>query len=352
MTAPSRRGFLAGLAGLAGLAVAPALTACGNGTPPSGDPGAGPESAEAAAFPARIVHKFGTTEVERAPRRVVCVGLVEQDTLLALGIVPVGTTKWFGDAPGCVFPWAADELGDAALPTVLDATNGIPVEEVAALAPDLILGVYSGMTRAEYDLLAKLAPTVAQPGEYVDYGTPWDETALMIGTAVGRPRAAQELVDTVNDRIDRDAAAHPEFAGLTAAVVTPWEGLFVYGPEDPRGRMLARLGFAFPDQLLDEGSDEFGWSLSAENTSALDRIGVAVWLGLDGAESGITRLWERTRAHREGRWLDIGEADGAYYVAHSMVTPLSIPYVLDRYVPQLAAAVDGDPATEPPAAVA
>ena len=41
-------------------------------------------------------------------------------------------------------------------------------------------------------------------------------------------------------------------------------------------------------------------------------------------------------------------ANGNYYVAHSFVTPLSIPYLLDRYVPQLAAAADGDPKTEPP----
>ena len=35
-------------------------------------------------------------------------------------------------------------------------------------------------------------------------------------------------------------------------------------------------------------------------------------------------------------------------MAHSFVTPLSIPYVLERYVPQLAAAVDADPSTVPP----
>lgn len=342
----TRRGFLTALSVLA---VAPALAACGeDDSPTAASSSGGPSPAERDAFPAAITHKFGTTTVSKSPQRVVCVGLVEQDTLLALGIVPVATTKWFGDAPGCIFPWATDELGDADLPTVLDATNGIPVEKVAALAPDLIVGLYSGMTRAEYDLLSKIAPTVAQPEEYVDYGTPWDETTLIIGTAVGQRKAAQEVVDTVNARIDEEAADHPEFAGKSAAVVTPWEGLWVYGPEDPRGRMLDQLGFTFPDVLMDPDSEEFGWSLSAENTSDLDGLDAVVWLGLGDADAGMTGLWDRTKAYAEGRYFDISEASGDYYVAHSMVTPLSIPYVLDRYVPQLAAAVDGDPGTKPP----
>ncbi len=37
-------------------------------------------------------------------------GLVEQDALLALGIAPVATTAWFGDAPGAIFPWATEAL--------------------------------------------------------------------------------------------------------------------------------------------------------------------------------------------------------------------------------------------------
>ena len=37
---------------------------------------------------------------------------------------------------------------------------------------------------------------------------------------------------------------------MTAAVVTPYEGLFVYGPEDPRSRMLVDLGFDLPERGL------------------------------------------------------------------------------------------------------
>ena len=46
-----------------------------------------------------IQHKYGSTTIEQPPERVVVVGLRDQDALLALGIVPVATTEWFGDHP-------------------------------------------------------------------------------------------------------------------------------------------------------------------------------------------------------------------------------------------------------------
>jgi iron complex transport system substrate-binding protein len=350
---PSRRTFLSGLSVLA---VAPLLAACGDeGGDESGEGGGGTTAgggdsaarAEADAFPVTISHKYGETTLEKAPTRVVCVGLTEQDALLALGIVPVGVTKWFGDAPGFIFPWAVDRLGDAELPEVLEDTNGVQVEKIAALRPDLIIGQYSGLTKKDFELLSELAPTVAQPGDYADYGTPWDEMAMNIGTAVGQPAAMQAIVDDVKQQIADAAAAHPEFKGLSAAVVTPYEGLFVYGPEDPRSRMLVDLGFTFPTEVFGEDQEEYGESLSAERTSDLDQVGVAVWLDLE-TEPAVKKVFEQTATSTEGRWVDISEENGDYYVAHSFVTPLSIPYLLERYVPQLAAAADGDPTTVPP----
>lgn len=357
---PSRRNVLAGLSALA---LAPVLAACGSdsgssgsdaaGSPsPSGSGGASDAAGSAeAAFPATITHKYGETTVEKAPTRVVCVGLTEQDSLLALGIVPVAVTKWFGDAPGYIFPWAEDLLGDAELPEVLEDTDGVQIEKIAALQPDLIIGQYTGLTKKDYELLSKIAPTVAQSGDYADYGTPWDEMALTIGTAVGQPERMQGIVDGVKQQITDQAAAHPEFQGQTAIVVTPYEGLFVYGPEDPRSRMLEDLGFTFPTDLFGGDNEEFGESLSAERTSDLDSVGVTVWLDIN-ADASVKEIYDQTTGATEGRWFDISEDAGAYYVAHSFVTPLSIPYVLERYVPQLAAAADGDPATVPPVSAA
>lgn len=340
----------------AALALAGSLLAgCGSdetdsagGSEDSPAAGGTPGQVEEGAYPVSIDSKFGTAEVTEAPERVVVVGLVEQDALLALGIDPVATTKWFGESKGGVFPWAEEALGDGATPEVLDSTNGIPVEKVAALRPDLIIGIYSGMTQEEYDLLSKLAPTIAQTEE-VDYTESWQDTTLTVGQAVGRPQAAQDLVDDVEGQIEAAAEEHPEFAGKTAAVVTPYEGLGVYGAEDPRGRMLSELGFEFPEQLQNPDATEFFWSFSAERTSDLAGIDALVWLDYDAAPKAMVSLFEGTDTSREGRFFDISDEAGAYYVAQSMVTPLSIPYTLERYVPQLAAAVDGDPATEPPA---
>jgi len=339
---PTRRHVLAGISALA---VAPLFAACGDHATSNAADTPAPESE--GAFPVTIAHKYGETTVQKAPARVVCVGLTEQDALLALGIVPVAVTQWFGDAAGYIFPWAEHLLGDADLPEVLEDTNGVQVEKIAALAPDLIIGQYSGLTKKDYDLLSKIAPVVAQADGYVDYGTPWDEMALRVGQAVGQPEKMQGIVDDVKQQIADAAAAHSEFAGKSALVATPYDGLWIYGPEDPRSRMLTDLGFTFPEDLIGGDLDEFGASMSAERTSDLDEVGVTVWLDLT-ANPAVKKVYDQTTASQEGRWVEIGEADGDYYVAHSFVTPLSIPYVLERYVPQLAAAADADPKTEVP----
>src|SRR4051812_30115549 len=124
---------LPGLACL--LASVIALAACGSSDSASessnnanitNDPGA-----EEAAFPATIRHRYGTTTITHAPKRVVVVGLREQDALLALGVVPVATTEWYGDHPGAIFPWAKKALGNAPLPKKLDFTDGVEFEKVA-----------------------------------------------------------------------------------------------------------------------------------------------------------------------------------------------------------------------------
>lgn len=91
-------------------------TACGSGD----DSDAGPDDAAAAngAFPVSIAHKYGSTTIKAEPQRIVTVGLTDQDAVLALGKVPVGTTEWLGGYKGAIGPWATGELDGAKTPTV------------------------------------------------------------------------------------------------------------------------------------------------------------------------------------------------------------------------------------------
>lgn len=60
---------------------------------------------------------------------------------------------------------------------------------------------------------------------------------------------------------------------------------------------------------------------------------------------GENRLYQGLRVAREGR--DLFLTDPVLSGALTYSTALSIPYAIDGLVPRLAAAVDGDPATEP-----
>jgi iron complex transport system substrate-binding protein len=302
--------------------------------------------AEASAFPITIEHKHGSTTIESEPKRVVVIGLREQDSLLALGVVPVATTEWFGEHPGAIFPWAQDELGDAEPPEVLSDKDGIQFERIAAQRPDLILGVYSGVTKKDYEQLSRIAPVVAQPKGKVDYGSSWQEETLTTGKAVGREARAQELVDETEQLIADAAAEHPEFEGQTAANITDYQGIFVYGPQDVRTQMLEQLGFTYPDELRKAFPDEFGGQLSDEKVDLLD-VGALVWFA-DGdhsvAELKNQPVYKDLKVRKEGRDVFI-LADDRVYEATSFPSVLSMPSLLKELVPRLAAAADGDPAT-------
>src|SRR3954452_20713162 len=66
-----------------------------------------------------VKHIFGETKIPAPPKRVVSAGFTEQDDLLAIGVVPIAVTDWFGGEPFGVWPWAQPKLG-AAQPVVLN----------------------------------------------------------------------------------------------------------------------------------------------------------------------------------------------------------------------------------------
>jgi iron complex transport system substrate-binding protein len=343
---------------LAALVLATAAVACGGG---SGSPDEDRAEAETEAggaagnaFPVTIEHKFGSTTIEAAPERVVTVGLTDQDAVLALGVAPVGVTDWFGDHPHAVWPWAQDELGDLGNggPEIVGDVDAIGFEQIAALQPDVILAVYAGLTEDDYDTLRQIAPTVAQPGDHVDWGVPWDEQTLIVGRALGRSAEAEAAVADVEARLDAARRQHPEFDGATGLVASPYaDTISVYAPEDVRGRFLASLGFVQPPEIADLAGDGFSAELSHERTDLLD-VDALIWI-INSAETDIPRfddepLYAQLPVHRDRHDLFVENLDDLGG-ATSFVSVLSLPFLIDEMVPRLAAAVAGDAGATIPA---
>ncbi len=308
---------------------------------PATDATASDTAASAGPFPVTIEHKYGSTTIEGPSERIITVGLLEQDTLLALGITPVGTTEWFGEYPGAIWPWAQDKLGDT-IPEVVGPSAALNLEKIAALQPDLILALYSGITEEEYGLLSQIAPTVAQPAAYVDYGISWQELTTTVGRAVGLASEAEALVAEVNAKFAQIQAEHPEFVGATSVVVTPYEGIWLYGPEDARGRLLTSLGFELPPGLAEITGAEFGGELSLERADLLD-VDVIIWLDADESVGELGGpIYQSLPIHTEGREVFLDSYNDPLGGATSFVTVLSLPYLLDGLVPQLAEAMQGN----------
>jgi len=316
------------------------LAACGGSSEEQTDTKTA--KAEEGALPATIEHKYGETTVEEAPERIVVTGLREQDALLALGDVPVATTEWYGEKPGAIFPWGKEALGDAPLPEVLDNTDGINFEKIARLNPDLIVSIYSDLTQDEYDKLSALAPVIAPPEGKIDFGTTWEEELAMVGDAVGKPEAAGKIAEDLEQLLADTAEEYPEFEGKTAAWATPYDGIYVYGPDDARSLMLTELGFEFPDDLLEVGGDSFGGAVPDEEVDRLD-LDVTAWFANPGPAAKVKEhpVYSGLEVRKDDRDLFM-EEKGELYDAISFVSPLSLPVVAEGLPPLLSQALRGE----------
>jgi iron complex transport system substrate-binding protein len=292
-------------------------------------------------FPVEIEHKYGTTTIESAPERIVTVGLTDQDAVLALGERPVGISGWINDTG--VMPWNKKLFGKEK-PATVDIEN---IESIAALEPDLILGVASGMTQQQYDTLSQLAPTIAQSAEYPDYLGPWEGSIEVIGKALGKEQQAQKVLARVKRQLAAAADAHPEFAGKTAEVAYEYEGTVgVYTGGDVRSQLLTELGFELPPAIAGLPNNGFYAEISKEQANLLE-ADAAVWCQLEEETFVESDVYQATKNSTEGRdvLLDCYAPTGA---AMSFGSVLSIPFALKRVVPALVAAVDGNPKTEVP----
>jgi iron complex transport system substrate-binding protein len=338
MTSLPARFRLLVVAILAGLALVACGSSGGAGRSAAGAPSASGTST--AAFPITMRHVYGATTIAKEPKRVVALGWGVADAALAVGVVPVAMEfqSYGADAQG-VLPWTKEKLAQLGVgrPTVLPKSpDEPPYEAIAKADPDLILAVYSGITKEQYRLLEAIAPTVAFTGK--PWATPWRDVITQTATALGRAAAGRQVLAKIDDQIAEQAAAHPELRGKSIAAV--WDvnpTFYVYRKEDPRVGFMFDLGLTNAPSVdaLARGKESFFYTLSYEKVSQLDPdILVAYADTPAGMKSFLGKSYATAiPAVRKGAVAQIVGTE--QIAAVSPPTALSLPWGLDYLVRQL-----------------
>ncbi len=313
----------------------------------------GGESAASASDGVVIEHAHGSTTIPEKPKRIVALSWMTPDIVAALGTNPVGIEEVWGAGESGFQPWFEDfvteEYGET--PEIIPFTDEGPnYEAIMALQPDLILGLYSGITDVEYERLSQIAPTVPYIEGPWDPST-WENMTRTVGKAMYEEERAEQLIEETDELITSLAAEHPEFVDKTFVWgLTLNEGatdLGVYLEYDPRVRITEALGFtstpAMDDFLATAEGDNWYTGVSLERLSDVEADLFAAWAGsaAEGEYTVANKVVSAWNPIAKNSYVIYG--DEALASAISSPTVLSLDAKLPQYVDDLAAALAGTP---------
>ena len=315
----SRRSFLrAGAA--AGLLVVAAPPACSSHSKPASTGGGG------SGGPVTITHAFGETTIPEPPKRVVSAGFTGQDDLLALGVIPIAATNWFGDQPFGVWPWARPRLGNAK-PVVLNLDNGIQLKQIGGLKPDLIVATDAGVDEDTYQKLTAIAPTVPQSDGYAFF-EPWKDQATTIGRAVFQPDQMKSLITGVDQKFAAVADKYPQFKSRKVLLL---QGKLhqdnVVATTGWRTEFLTQMGLAIADGISPFAVDQQRAFIPRDKIkSVLGAADLLIWTTESDADQAALLANPDVASLRERSVFTTQDQAGAIAFA----SPLSYPLVADQ----------------------
>ncbi|MDP4504630.1 ABC transporter substrate-binding protein [Nonomuraea turcica] len=294
-----------------------ALAACGTST-----------SSQETGPTRTVKHAMGETKVPMTPQRVVVLDTDKLDTMVTLGLAPVGAAQAQENQK-----WPA-YLGSALSATKAVGTLQAPnIEAIIALKPDLILGSKFRQA-AFYDKLSKIAPTVFTE----KVGVTWKENFLLDAEALGKKDQATQLLSAYETRAKEVGA---KFSKLEVGIVRfmPTE-IRLYGPESFSGIVVGDAGIPRPaaQQLADQQDKRFG-KLSQENIAKAeaDAIFYSAY-GEAAAKSQATvtggPLWKNLEAVKSGNAHNVD--DEIWMLGIGVTAAGKILDDLDKYLAPLA----------------
>ncbi|MEM9749256.1 MAG: iron-siderophore ABC transporter substrate-binding protein [Actinomycetota bacterium] len=272
-----------------------------------------PTTTEAGAdFPRTVVDAGGPVEIPARPERIIATGAqVDLDSLVVLGIDPVGAGTFFGAPP----PWVADAVDDA----VLFDVNETNLEQVASLDPDLVLGP-ADVLEPVADELRQIAPTLL-----LDTATPWRQNLELIADATGREDDADEFLDDFDLLVEEMRAAAAPFAETTISAITvgPDGSVLALAARSATGEALELLGVPRADG---QDADVEFVPVAEELLGDLDADVIFVWhsafLAPQWEELQASPVWQSIPAVADGRV--VVSTDERWFFATPQAVRLSV----------------------------
>ena len=111
-----------------------------------------------------IPHRYGQTVVPQTPERIITLGSYEEDSLIAIGVIPIAVTEPQSSTGSFPPPWSKEFLRNVEILRPANVDGGIDYGAIAKLRPDLIMATKTELTLEQYEELSSIAPTVIQPG--------------------------------------------------------------------------------------------------------------------------------------------------------------------------------------------
>jgi iron complex transport system substrate-binding protein len=294
-----------------------------------------------AGFPVTIDQKLGEVTVEDRPTRVVALDFPSADASIALGVVPVGMYE-VSYVEGGVQQWTKDALRGEQ-PELINTDQGFPFETIARLRPDVILATNTYPLIADsWDKLNAIAPVVGHveaPG--VDT---WQQGVRQVGKALGRQQEAERLVTQTEAAVTEVRETRLEFTGKTVSLFNYGAdfGLYVINDEaDFSIKFLKELGFAgLTDAIAGLEGQDGRAVISPERYPLIDAdviVGTSSNNRTELDQLASHEVFARVPAVARGAFvpLEIGPA-----TSMSFPSVLSVPYAVDKLVPELARAVN------------
>ena len=281
-----------------------------------------PQTTAQTAYPVTVKHDAGEVTITKRPQRVIAIGDIHFEELLALGVQPVGYAHRFAQPPvlGAKFASLGELDRYASKPPAYVGDLFTPsLEVMLSLKPDLIVSSQPELHAA----LSRIAPTVTLQSRDADS---WRTTLPVLGAIFGQQRRASEVVASLEARfkLTREALRRvTKSKPRLTLILGSGQNAFFASSDYLIGKIFADLGFT----LVNPSGAKYGpTGLAPVSLETIPKLETdTVWVLTNAEIPSDSALRQTLSASQRGKVV--------YY--NNKLRPLLGPLSLPRFLGEI-----------------